>query len=118
MDPLTLDTRMEIDAAGNAVIHVEGDIDLATSPSLQGALAKALEQSSSIVVDVAGVHFIDSSGLSTLVWGHRGAQEAGGSLRIRRPSAMLRRLLDITALDQLLKIDEDAAPPNPADSEI
>ncbi len=117
MDPVSLDTRMEIDANGEAVIYAEGDIDLATSPSLQEALANALEQSTSVVVDVAGVHFIDSSGLSALVWGHRGAQEAGGSLRLRRPSPMLRRLLDITALDQLLVIDDDAALSTPPSAE-
>lgn len=118
MDPVSLDTRMEINADGDAVIYAEGDIDLATSPSLQEVLAEALEQSTSVIVDVAGVHFIDSSGLSALVWGHRRAQEAGGSLRIRRPSAMLRRLLDITALDQLLAIDDDAAPSAVPASEI
>lgn len=118
MDPVSLDTRMEIDAKGEAVIYAEGDIDLATSPALQEALAKALEQSASVAVDVAGVHFIDSSGLSSLVWGHRRAQEAGGTLRIRRPSPMLRRLLDITALDQLLVIDDDAALPSTPASEI
>lgn len=111
MEAASLETRMELDAEGRTVIHAQGDIDLATSPSLHDILVKSLEQSTSIVVDVADVGFIDSSGLSALVWGHREAQQAGGSLRLRRPSRIVRRLLDITALDALLVIEEDDPPP-------
>lgn len=106
MDSVSLNIRTEIDSVGDAVIYADGDIDVATSASLQEALAKALEKSSSIVVDGAGVHFIDSSGLTALIWGHHGAQEAGGSLRIRRPSPMLRRLLEISALDTVFLTEE------------
>lgn len=104
---------MEIDTKGHAVLYANGDIDVATSPSLHEALARALEESDSVVLDVGGVHFVDSSGLSAFVWGQRSAQQAGGSLRIRRPSPMLRRLLKVTALDSLLLIDDEAFPPPP-----
>src|SRR5688572_26469612 len=105
---------MEIDSVGDAVVYAEGDIDVATSASLQEALAKALETSSSIVFDGAGVRFIDSSGLTALIWGYHGAHEAGGALRVRRPSPTLRRLLEISALDSvMLTGDEDAASPPP-----
>jgi len=108
MESATLTTRIELTADGRALLSAEGDIDLATAGILRDALARALEDSVSLVVDVGGVGFIDSSGLNALVWGHWQAQKEGGSLRLRRPSPMLCRLLEITALDSLLLIDDDA----------
>ena len=108
MESATLTTRIELSAAGRTLLLAEGDIDLATAGILRDALARALEDSVSIIVDVGGVGFIDSSGLNALVWGHWEAQKAGGSLRLRRPSPMLCRLMEITALDSLLLIDDDA----------
>jgi anti-anti-sigma factor len=98
---------MEAAADGSALLVAEGDIDLATAGILRDALARALEDSASLVVDVGGVGFIDSSGLNALVWGHWEAQKSGGSLRLRRPSPMLCRLMEITALDSLLLTDDD-----------
>jgi anti-anti-sigma factor len=114
MEPVSLVTRVEVDAEGQAVVYAEGDIDLATSTALRKALIEALDKSARVVVDVGAVAFIDSSGLNAFVWGHREAEQAGGSLRLRRPSPMLRRLLEITALESLLLIDDHApAPPAP-----
>ena len=100
---------MELDADGQALVYAEGDIDLATANALREALVQALEKSATVVVDVGAVGFMDSSGLNAFVWGHREAQQAGGSLRLRRPSPIMRRLLKITALEVL--IDNDAPPP-------
>ena len=108
MESATLATRIELAADGRALVLAEGDIDLATAGILRDALARALEDSLSLVVDVGGVGFIDSSGLNALVWGHWEAQKAGGSLRLRRPSPMLCRLMEITALDSVLVVDNDA----------
>jgi anti-sigma B factor antagonist len=111
VEPVPLVTRVEVDAEGQAVVYVEGDIDLATANALREALVKALEKSATVVVDVGGAGFIDSTGLNAFVRGHREAEQAGGSLRLRRPSPMLRRLLEITALESVLLIDDDAPPP-------
>lgn len=108
MEPATLATRIEGAPDGRALVVAEGDIDLATAGILRDALARALEDSVSLVVDLGGVGFVDSSGLNALVWGHWEAQKAGGSLRLRRPSPMLCRLLEITALNSLLLLDDDA----------
>jgi anti-sigma B factor antagonist len=113
-EPVPLVTRLEVDAEGRALVYVEGEIDLATSDALREALIEALEKSATVVVDVGAVGFIDSSGMRELVFGHRDAEQAGGSLRLRRPSPMLQRLLAITALDSVLLIDNEAThPPAP-----
>lgn len=105
MESASLLTRTETGADGRTIVLAEGDIDLATADILREALARALETTGSVVVDVGDVGFIDSSGLTALVWGHQQTQSSGGSFRLRRPSPMLCRLLEITALDSVLLID-------------
>ena len=56
------------------------------------------------VVDLAGVSFIDSSGLRVLVQDHQTRTEAGESLRLRAPSAAVQRLLEISGLSGYLDV--------------
>jgi anti-sigma B factor antagonist len=93
---------------GKVVVSVEGDVDLVTSQELRQVLEDAVRVNPHVEVDLTGLTFIDSSGLSALVEGHRAAQEAGGVVVLRNPTAMLRRLLDITRLDSLLVVEETA----------
>jgi anti-sigma B factor antagonist len=87
---------------GKVVVSVQGDVDLASSDELRRALDKALLISPQVEIDLTGLTFIDSSGLSALVEAHRKARDAGGVLVLRNPTPMLSRLLDITRLDTLL----------------
>ena len=105
MESASLVTRTETGPDGRIIVFAEGDIDLATATILREALDRALENSVSVVVDVGNVGFVDSSGLTALVRGHQQAQSSGGSLRLRRPSRMLCRLLEVTALDSMLLVD-------------
>jgi anti-sigma B factor antagonist len=94
---------------GVGVVSVSGEVDLVTAEQLRHTLEEVIERSSDVVVDLARLSFIDSSGLSALVDAHRRAREAGGTLTIRNPTSMLRRLLEITHLETLLVVD--SAPP-------
>lgn len=116
MEPLSLTTHAQV-VDGRAVVSVRGDVDLATADRLRDALEQALALSNRLQVDVTEMTFIDSTGLSALVWGHRQAAEAGGALTLRGPSPMLRRLLELTRLGTVLVIDEDDdGPARPAES--
>jgi anti-sigma B factor antagonist len=97
----------------SAVVSVTGDVDLTSSGHLGEVLREAIQEADNVVVDFAGLSFIDSSGLSALVDAHRRTRDGGGTLTLRHPTAMLRRLLDITRLDTLLMID----PPEPGSVE-
>ena len=61
-------------------------------------------------VDIGLLTFIDSTGLSFLVTLHKRVQEMGRSLTVTDPTPMARRLFEITALDQVLRIEPPAAP--------
>ena len=108
MEAVSLVTRTDI-VDGSAVVSVAGDVDLASAVHLREVMDDALGRSSHLVVDVAEMTFIDSSGLSALVHAHRHAAEAGGSLTLRSPSPTLKRLLSITHLETVLVVDDAEA---------
>jgi anti-sigma B factor antagonist len=109
--PIEMVTSMD-EHDGKVVVSVGGDVDLVTSQRLRRVLEDAVQVNPQVEVDLTGLTFIDSSGLSALVEGHRAARDAGGVVVLRNPTPMLRRLLDITRLDSLLVVDDtDAATP-------
>ena len=103
-DPLKTSTQT---ADGQAVVSVQGEVDLVTSDELRRVLDAALQDSVRVTLDLTELTFIDSSGLSALVDAHRKARDAGGALTLRHPTPMLRRLLDITKLETLLVVEPE-----------
>jgi anti-anti-sigma factor len=83
----------------SVVVTVRGRLDLDSATVLSTTLAQVLEQQNPrIVVDLSGVEFCDSTGLSAFVAGHDRAESAGGWVRFAAPSAWLARLLDTGGL--------------------
>ena len=91
-------------AGGPAVVfHLEGELDLATAPGLGRALASALdERPSQLVLDLAGLTFLDSSGARVLVTTARRARDEGCAFVLRSPSASIMKMLRLVGLDRLL----------------
>lgn len=56
-----------------------------------------------LVIDLGDVAFIDSSGLGALISGLKAARQAGGDLRIARPTEQVRVVLQLTTLDRVLR---------------
>jgi len=89
------------------VLAVSGELDLAAASTLEQELDQALDSGASLIVlDLKGLDFIDSTGLSVLVRGHQRAQEAGIELGLVNPGAQVERLLSLTGLAQRLTLDE------------
>lgn len=104
MGPVALVTSTDT-VDGVVSVSVEGDVDLASSPELRRVLDDAIEISPRVRLELAGLTFIDSSGLSALVEAHRKARDAGGEVVLCDPPSMLTRLLDITSLNTLLVVE-------------
>lgn len=80
-------------------VHVAGEVDLDTTDQL----AAGLEGCHGVVlVDLAGVTFIDSSGLGTLVRTRNRLTSEGGDLFVQHPADNVRRLFEVTGLTELL----------------
>lgn len=95
------------DERGAVVIAVSGDLDIATADQLFRDANEALRASAptTLVLDLAGVSFLDSSGIGTLVELRNVAGDTGGDLVLRRPSDRTKRLLEITALDTVFSVE-------------
>lgn len=98
--PEALDITIEDTEAGH-VVRVCGELDLATAPQLAAVLLDAAGQSTlPVVLDMAGVTFIDSSALRTLVLTGRELADAGRKLQIGPRSDRVAKVLEMTQLDQ------------------
>ena len=86
----------------DVTLTVGGEIDVNTCGQLQEALVALPGRH--VALDLSGVGFIDSSGLRSIIAGHRSISEAGGSLRIVALSAPARRLLEITGLLEMFQV--------------
>lgn len=89
---------------GGAVVHVSGEIDIATTPDLDDAVDRITAPT--IVLDLAEVTFMGSSGLASLLRASRHATELGGSLELRAPSRPVRDLLEMTHLTDRFTITD------------
>lgn len=104
-------TGLTVEPQENGVLIVEGELSLAEAPILEQHLSEALNTSAStIVVDLAGVEFIDSTGLSVLVRAQQQASERGVEFGVRNPRAQAHRLLSLTGLEERLTIAGPSAP--------
>ena len=80
-------------------IALEGELDLATHERLALALEKAeAEDPELVVIELAGLTYLDSAGLRELVGAQRRARAAGRRFVLMRGSEPVERLLEITGL--------------------
>jgi anti-sigma B factor antagonist len=96
------------DLVGHAtLVHVVGDVDLAGAGLLERQLCEAcadLEPCRTVVVDLRGVGFFGSIGLSLLLSAHRRCQEQNVRLIVVVASQGVRRPLDVTGLSGTLHV--------------
>lgn len=85
------------DFGSGRIFALEGELDVCTCPGLSEQLVGPPR--SLLVVDLALLTFIDSSGLGAIHAARRRAIEKGGTLVVCRPSPMVHRILEITGLD-------------------
>lgn len=100
LDPTRIDVRAATSADG-CVITVNGEIDSTTAPGLRGCLLEVLDRpgTTTVEVDLTGVTFLDSAGLSALATAHRAAEAGGRVLQMRvGDTRAVARPLQITGL--------------------
>ena len=84
VDPTHIEVRTAT-SSSTTVVHVTGEVDSTTAPGLRTCILEVLarDDDGAIEVDLRGVTFLDSAGLSALATGHRAAVAAGRELRMR-----------------------------------
>jgi len=81
------------------VVRLGGELDIATAPAFADALSEA---NSEIVVDFAGLEFLDASGLDALARGRERAEQHGYRLVVVNAGRLAQRMFQLTGLDYLL----------------
>ena len=107
MPPLEVTTRPD---GGRAVVRLCGELDIACSEDLRRDLNEARrEHGEHLVLDLAGLEFMDSHGLSVIVACFKATTAAGGSLTLAGPRPIVRRALEITGLHRRIPVTETLA---------
>ncbi len=87
------------------VLRVFGDLDLETAPLLLDDAEPVLAGASGdLVIDLTGLDFIDSSGLSALIRINRRLSGTGRRFEIVPPRPSVAKAFEITGLDQVLPL--------------
>lgn len=114
---LSLATRS---VAEHTVLEIGGEIDVYTAPRLRARLVELADAGQNrIVIDLARVEFLDSTGLGVLVGAHRRLRSGEGSLGLVCPYERLLKIFRITGLDSVFAIHssvDDAVAATPADA--
>lgn len=106
----TLDMTVQYTGDRGAVVAVTGDVDLHTAPTLRERARAVVEEGAPhLVLDLARVGFVDSTGLSALIDLLQAARAAGGSLRLAAVPDRLTRMVTTTGIDQLMPLHTTVA---------
>jgi anti-sigma B factor antagonist len=87
-----------------AIIRVVGRLNMVSAPRLRDFVAEAVSSGKArLVVDLAGVEFMDSSGLGALIGALKTTRQVGGDLRIAAATDQVMMVLQLSNVDRILK---------------
>jgi anti-sigma B factor antagonist len=102
--PLRIDT---VERDGSLVLAVQGELDIATSPLLDEALARArATDAARIVVDLDQLSFMDSTGLHVLIR-HTRDEDQQGRIHLTKGSPQVQRVFELTGALEYLPLPSE-----------
>ncbi|WP_329454322.1 STAS domain-containing protein [Streptomyces sp. NBC_01497] len=119
MSDLRITTRP---GASGAVLALTGDLDHDSAPGLREAVGHlALHPGEQLVLDLSGLAFCDSSGISAFIVARNKALGAQAGIALAGTPERILRVLRIVGLQQVFRLHPDArraatAWPEPAES--
>ena len=103
-----------VDGTGALRIRVSGEVDMACAPELLDTLLAAdVPSGGTLVLDLAGVTFMDSTGISALVEAHQQRRRPAGSpSTVVEVPPLIAKMLRITGVDTYLDVSPAADEPD------
>jgi len=90
------------DRPPDTVVWVGGELDLTTAPELLQALTRLVDDGyHHLIVDLTGLDFCDSSGLSVLVRVKNRLDEVGGDVTLAGATPIVERVLEVSGLAEV-----------------
>jgi anti-anti-sigma factor len=88
-------------------VTLAGELDLETTPDFDRQLADIdTAQVTRLLIDLGGVTFMDSTGLSSIIRAHHFAETNGHALVVRRGSNQVQRLFELTGVHERLAFED------------
>jgi anti-sigma B factor antagonist len=98
--PLVVESRAE--GTDGPVVTVAGDLDISSVEQLRSVVGSLIaERPATLTFDLSKLRFMDSAGIAVLL----GAVSKVGTVRVRRPTHAVRRVLELTGLTDILRIE-------------
>jgi len=96
------------DLGKHKILEVEGDVDLYNVGELKQSVFKLLdsEDVESLIIDMNGVSYMDSSGVGALVAGQKKVKTQGGKFALLNIKEDVLNILKLATLDQFFTIYE------------
>lgn len=93
------------------VVSVAGDLAGETSAALRKAVEDSIDQRQIVafVLDFEGCTFVDSEGLSSLLWARKKVEELFGQIKLVNLDEHVRKIFEITRLDCRFECPADLA---------
>jgi anti-anti-sigma factor len=89
------------------ILVLRGELDLASVPQLLEQAEAAIGDGGSLVLDLRGLRFIDSTGLGAVARIDRAAQRAGTTLTLVAGPANVQRVFEISGMVDAFTWTED-----------
>jgi anti-sigma B factor antagonist len=102
-DPLELKTARE-SLPEAEIVRVGGELDILSSPALRELLTEVTRLERPLVLDIAQLSFMDSTGLSVVMAALKRLRERGQDLVLCGPQQPVQRMLEICGLDRIIAI--------------
>jgi anti-sigma B factor antagonist len=101
-----MDFEVSVDerAEGYSIVAVMGEVDLHTVPKVQYAIERAADGVGTVIVDMTGVEFMDSTALSTFMRTRDSLNERGVELRLTSPSKAVERIFTVTGFGEYFEV--------------
>jgi anti-sigma B factor antagonist len=101
---------------GVALMEVEGEVDMLTSPEVRNALLPLFDGATrGIVVDLSGVTYMDSSGIATMIEGLQWSSKEGKRFVV---AGLQDKVMDVFVLTNLKDVFEFSSDPAGVFNEI
>jgi len=92
--------------ADTTTVGLSGEVDVLTVDQVRVALADAIAgRPRAVVVDLADLSFIDSTGLGALIFGFQRCRDEGIAFRLARPSRGVHQILVLSGLLEVVEIE-------------
>jgi anti-sigma B factor antagonist len=99
-----LTVRIEPAGSNASIVSVAGELDLSTIPRVEEQLFQELRSKAGVVVDLTGLSFIDSSGISLLLQAYRGDGDRGVLKTVIAEGSQVDRVFRIAGIDRALPL--------------